>query len=158
MKKNIFVSSVFLLIGLVVFSQQITSDLVPNPVKQAFAKQFPGAKAVKCGPDNADYRVSFQEQGKECVAIYNAAGKLLESQKEIAPAGLPKAVASAISKNFPGYTIMIVLRREAFDKGICFEMDLKKDDAGYSVRFSDQGEILLKEARKVEYKVVTKKK
>ena len=54
--------------------------------------------------------------------------------------------------------MMAIIRREAFDKGICYEMDLKKDNAGYSVRFSDKGEILDKVPRTVEYKVTTKSK
>jgi hypothetical protein len=158
MKKIIIVFSVWLLFGLSAFSQEIKPDKVPNPVKQAFVKQFPAAKAVKYGLDNTDYKISFQEQGKECIVTYNAIGKLLETEKEITPAGLPKEVSSAVAKNFPGYTIIAAVRREAFDKGICFEMDLKKDDAGYSVRFSDKGEILQKKARKVEFKVITKSK
>jgi len=158
MKKIIIVFSACLLFGLVAYSQEISSDKVPMPVKQAFSKQFPAAKAVKYGLDKADYKIGFLEQGKECIATYNAAGKLLETEKEMTPAGLPKEVSSAVSKNFPGYAIVAAVKREASDKGICFEMDLKKDDEGYTVRFSDKGEILQKEARKVEYKVTTKPK
>jgi uncharacterized protein YxeA len=158
MKKIIIVFSVWLLFGLSAFSQEIKPDKVPNPVKQAFVKQYPAAKTVKYGFDNTDYKISFQEQGKECIVTYNATGKLLETEKEITSAGLPKEVSAAVAKKFPGYTIITAVRREAFDKGICFEMDLKKDDAGYSVRFSDKGEILQKKARKVEFKVTTKKR
>jgi uncharacterized protein YxeA len=158
MKKIAIILSFYLLIGLSAFSQEIKPDKVPNPVKQAFVKQFPAAKTVKYGFDNTDYKISFQEQGKECIVTYNATGKLLETEKEITPAGLPKEVSYAVAKNFPGYTIITAVRREAFDKGICFEMDLKKDDAGYSVRFSDKGEILQKKARKVEFRVTTKKR
>ncbi len=158
MKKIILVISTYLLIGLVAFSQELASDKVPKPVRQAFVKQFPAAKAVKYGLDKMDYKIGFLEQGKECFATYNEAGKLLEMEKEMTSAGLPKEVSSAVAKKFPGYTIITVVRREAYDKGICFEMDLKKNDAGYSVRFSDKGEILLKQARKVEYKVTPKSK
>jgi len=158
MKKIIIVFSAWLLFGLSAFSQEIKPDKVPNPVKQAFVKQFPAARAVKYGLDKTEYKIGFQEQGKECIATYNTTGKLLETEKEITPAGLPKEVSSAVSKNFPGYKIITAVRREAFDMGICFEMDLKKDDAGYSVRFSDKGEILQKKARKVEFKVTTKKR
>jgi hypothetical protein len=156
MKKIAIVVMLYFLIGLVAFSQEIPPNNVPNAVKQAFAKQFPAAKVVKYGLDKTDYQISFQEQGKECIATYNAAGKLLETEKEITSDGLPKEVSSAVARNFPGYTIVTAVRREALDKGICFEMDLKKDDAGYSVRFSDKGEILHKEARRVQFKVTTK--
>lgn len=158
MKKIAIAVMLCILIGLMVFSQEISPGNVPQPVKLAFAKQFPAAKEVKYGFDKTDYQIDFQEQGKECIATYNAAGKLLGTDKEITPDRLPKEVSSAVAKNFPGYTIITVVRREAPDKGICFEMDLKKDDAGYSVRFSDNGEILQKVARKVQYKVATKSK
>ena len=127
-------------------------------MKQAFAKQFPAAKAVKYALDKTDYQIDFLEQGKERIATYNAAGKLLGTDKEITSDGLPKEVSSAVAQNFPGYTIVTVVRREALDKGICFEIDLKKDDEGYSIRFSDKGEILQKVARKVQFKVTTKSK
>jgi hypothetical protein len=158
MKKVAVVVILYLLIGLAAFSQEIPPGNVPNPVKQAFAKQFPAAKAVKYGLDKTDYQIDFQERGKECIATYNSAGKLLGTDKEITSDELPKEVSSAVAKNFPGYTIVTVVRREALDKGICFEMDLKKDDAGYSIRFSDKGEILQKIARKVQFKVTTKSK
>jgi len=158
MKKIAIVFSLCLLNVLSAFSQEMSPEKVPVQVRQVFAKQFPAAKAVKYGLVNTDYKIDFQEQGKECIAIYNAAGKLLETEKEMTSAGLPKEVSSAVAKNFPGYTIITAVRREAYDKGICFEMDLKKDDAGYSVRFSDKGEILQKVARRVEFKVTTKPK
>ena len=158
MKKVAIVVILYSLIGLVSFSQEIPPGNVPKPVKQAFAKQFPAAKAVKYELDKTDYQIDFLEQGKECIAIYNAAGKLLGTDKEITSDRLPKEVLSAVAQNFPGYKIITVIRREAPDKGICFEMDLKKDDAGYTVRFSDEGEILQKVARKVQFKVTTKSK
>jgi hypothetical protein len=156
MKKVAIVVILYYLIGLVAFSQEIPSGNIPKPVKQAFAKQFPAAKAVKYGLDKTDYQIDFQEQGKECIATYNSAGKLLGTDKEITSDKLPKEVSSTVAQDFPGYTIVTVIRREALDKGICFEMDLKKDDAGYSIRFSDKGEILQKVARKVQFKVTTK--
>jgi hypothetical protein len=158
MKKVAIVFSACVLIVLTAYSQELSSDKVPKVVRQAFVRQFPAAKAVKYQSDKMDYQIGFLDQGKECFATYNEAGKLLETQKEIIPAGLPKEVSSAVTKNFPGYAIMIIVRREAYDKGVCYEMDLKKDDAGYSVRFSDKGEILQKVARKVEFKVTTKPK
>jgi hypothetical protein len=158
MKKVAIVVILYYLIGLVAFSQEIPSGNIPKPVKQAFAKQFPAAKTVKYGLDKTDYQIDFQEQGKECIATYNSAGKLLGTDKEITSDKLPKEVSSTVAQDFPGYTIVTVIRREALDKGICFEMDLKKDDAGYSIRFSDKGEILQKVERKVQFKVTTKSK
>jgi len=158
MRKIAILFSVYLLTGLSVFSQEISPEQVPGKVKQAFAKQFPTAKALKYGLDNTAYKISFLEQGKECIVTYDNTGKLIETEREIASDRLPQKVQSSASKNFPGYSIITAVRREAIDKGVCFEMDLKKDNEGYSVRFSEAGEILQKQARRVQVKVTTKPK
>ncbi len=158
MKKVVTSFMLSFLIAIASFSQEITPDLLPLPVRQSFAKQFPGAKQVRYDQDNKYYIISFLEQDKQYIITYNDSGAVISADKEITPAALPKEVSSSVTKNFLGYTIATVIKREAVDKGICYEMDLKKDDAGYSVRFSDKGEILYKEARKVEFKVVTKPK
>jgi len=156
MKRIVFALLVSFLFGLSAFSQEITADKVPVPVRQTFNKQYPAAKMVKYEKENADYKVSFLQQGKQFIYTYNKAGYLLETDEEIATAAIPKAVTSTINKKFAGYTIMTVVKREAPDKGICYEMDLKKEGDGYTVRFSDQGEILQKIPRTVQFKVATK--
>jgi hypothetical protein len=156
MKKITFLFILCLLTGIGSFSQEIAPAKVPGPVRQSFAKQFPNAKTVKYEQNNADYIISFLQLDKQFIVTYNSLGNVLESDKQITPAQLPKEVLSSVTKNFPGYDMAAVVKREAIDKGICYEMDLKKDDAGYTVRFSDKGEILNKEARKVEFRVTTK--
>jgi len=155
MKNIILISACFLIVSFT-FSQELTPASVPNAVKTNFSKQFPSAKMIKYEREDSYYKISFLNLAKSCIVEYNASGNLLETEIEVAPAALPKEVSSSAAKNFPGYTIVTAVRREAPDKGICFEMDLKKDDAGYSVRFSEKGEILQKIARKVQFKVTTK--
>jgi hypothetical protein len=154
--KNIILITICLLFVSLAFSQELTPASVPNAVRTNFTKQFPSATMIKYEREQGIYKVSFLNQAKSCVVEYNTSGNLLETEIEVAPTALPKVVSSSASKNFPGYTIVTAVRREAPDKGVCFEMDLKKNDAGYTVRFSDKGEILQKIARKVQIKVTTK--
>jgi hypothetical protein len=156
MKRLPFLLTLCFLIALNTFSQEIKSQKVPVPVKQAFVKQFPAAAAVKYAENGNNYEISFLIKDKSCIATYNSSGKLIESQTEITSSALPKEVHNAATKSFPGYEMVTIVKREAFDKGICYEMDLKKDDAGYSVRFSDKGEILQKVPRRVQVRVTTK--
>lgn len=156
MKKVFLLISACSLFGLTVFSQEITYDKVPFAIRQAFQKKFPVAKAVRYEKENLIFKIGFLEGGKQCFATYDAAGKLLETEKAVNISSLPKEVKASASKNFKDYAIVEAVKREAFDKGVCYEMDLMKDQAGYQVRFSEKGEILLKVARKVEVKMVTK--
>ena len=155
MKKVLFFS-VCLLFVLSGISQEIKTENVPAIVRKAFVKQFPLASSVKYSVDGKDYQVSFLLHDKAGNVTYSSSGNLIETQREIEPSALPKAVSAAAAKNFPGFTIVTAVKREAIDKGICYEMDVKKDDGGYSVRFSETGEILQKIARKVQFKVTTK--
>ena len=155
MKKMFLILSACFLFGLTVFSQEITYDKVPSAVRQSFSKKFPAANLVSYEKEEQVYKIGFLEGEKQCFASYDAAGKLLETEKAVDVSTLPKEVTASASKNFKGYTIIEAVRREAFDKGVCYETDLMKDQAGYQVRFSEKGEILLKVARKVEFKMIT---
>jgi hypothetical protein len=157
MKRVAFAFLFFFLTG-TAFPQEISSDKVPAAVKQSFSRQFPSAKAVQYGIENSDYKIVFLKQEKQCIVTYSNAGKWLGTDTEIAAAALPKEVSASVAKNFAGYTVITAVKREALDMGMCFEMDLKRGDTGYSVRFSDTGEVLMKEPRKVEVKVTTRQK
>ena len=55
MKKIIVLLSACLLISLMGFTQKLTADKVPAPVKEAFAKKFPAATEVKYEMEKKDY-------------------------------------------------------------------------------------------------------
>ena len=67
MKKIIVLLSACLLISLMGFTQKITPDKVPAPVKQAFAKKFTGATDVKyemdLKKDKKGFEVQFSPRG-----------------------------------------------------------------------------------------------
>jgi hypothetical protein len=63
---------------------------------------------------------------------------------------LPKAVSASVAKNFAGFKISEVAKTETPDKGLIYEMDLKKDKEGYEVLFSPKGDILKKHPLKKE--------
>jgi hypothetical protein len=157
MKKIFLVFPFCFLLVLNLFSQEkVATDKVPAVIRQAVAKRFPAAKNIQYEKQDQEYRAGFLENGKQCYVYYDPAGKWLETEKAIDPSALPKEVAASAAKNFKGYTIVDAARREASDKGTCYEADLMKDQAGFQVRFSEKGDVLVKVPRKVEFKVVTK--
>ena len=150
MKKLIVLLSACLLISLMGFTQKITPDKVPAPVKQAFAKKFPAATDVKYEMEKKDYEINFKDKGVEMSANFDATGKWLETETEIKQSDLPKEVLASVAKNFAGFKISEVAKVESADKGLCYEMDLKKDKEGYEVQFSPKGDILKKTPLKKE--------
>jgi len=150
MKKIIVLLSACLLISLMGYTQKITPDKVPTPVKQAFAKKFPAATDVKYEMEKKDYEINFKDKGVEMSANFDATGKWLETETEIKETDLPKAVSASVAKNFAGFKISEVAKTETPGKGLIYEMDLKKDNEGYEVQFSPKGDILKKTPLKKE--------
>ena len=150
MKKIIILLSACLLISLTGFTQKITPDKVPAPVKQAFAKKFPGATDVKYEMEKKDYEINFKDKGVEMSANFDATGKWLETETEIKESELPKEVSASVAKNFAGFKISEVAKTETPDKGLIYEMDLKKDKEGFEVQFSPKGDVLKKMPLKKE--------
>jgi len=139
------------------FTQKVTPDKVPAPVKQAFAKKFPGATEVNYEMEKKDYEINFRDKGVEMSVNFDATGKWLETETEIKAAELPKEVSASVAKNFAGFRISEVAKTETPDKGLIYEMDLKKDTEGFEVQFSPKGDILKKTPLKKEKEEEKKK-
>jgi len=150
MKKIIVLLSACLLISLMGFTQKITPDKVPTSVKEAFAKKFPGATEVKYEMEKKDYEINFKDKGVEMSANFDATGKWLETETEIKVTDLPTEVSASVAKNFVGFKISEIAKTETPDKGLIYEMDLKKDKEGFEVQFSVKGDILKKTQLKKE--------
>ena len=133
-----------LLTSLLGYSQKITPEKFPGIVKQAFAKKFPSTTDVKYEMEKKDYEINFKVNGVEMSANFDATGKWLETETEIKESDLSKEISSSVVKNFAGFKISEVAKVETPNKGLIFEMDLKKDKEGYEVQFSPNGDVLKK--------------
>ena len=150
MKKIIVLLTACLLFSLMSFSQKVTADKVPVPVKEAFTKKFPAATDVKYEMEKKDYEINFKDKGVAMSANFDATGKWIETETEIKESDLPKEVTVSVAKNFGGFKVEEVAKTETPDKGLIYEMDLKKDKEGYEVQFSAKGDVLKKTPLKKE--------
>lgn len=150
MKKIIVLLTACLLFSLMGYTQKLTADKVPAPVKEAFAKKFPAATDVKYEMEKKDYEINFKDKGIEMSANFDATGKWLETETEIKESDLPKEISASVTKNFSGYKISEVAKTETPDKGLIYEMDLKNDKEGFEVQFSPKGDVLKKTPLKKE--------
>jgi hypothetical protein len=148
MKKLIILLSACLLISLMGYTQKITPDKVPAPVKQAFAKKFPAATDAKYEMEKKDYEITFKDKGVEMSANYSPIGKWLETETAITESDLPEEVSNAVAKDFAGFKISEVAKIETPDKPIIYEMDLKKGNEGYKAQLSPKGDVLKKKPLK----------
>ena len=144
MKKIIVLLSACLLFSLMGYTQKITPDKVPVPVKEAFAKKFPAATDVKYEMEKKDYEVTFKDKGVGMSANFNSKGEWLETKTIMIESDLPKEVLTSVATNFVGYSITEITKVEGANNVLNYEMNLKKDKEGYEVKFSSKGDVLKK--------------
>lgn len=122
--------------------QKLSESEVPQPVKAAFAKQFPGAERAKWElEDKKDYEVNFKQGGSAMSAKYSADGKWLETEQAIQAAMLPAAVHDAIAKDYAGHKLEEIERAERPD-GLFYEVELEKGEQTLDVVFAPDGRVV----------------
>jgi uncharacterized membrane protein YkoI len=98
--------------------QKVPLDKLPNPVRAAAEKHFPGGKLREASTEKENgkvvYEVALTFKGANHDATFDADGHLLGVEKEIAAADLPKAVTAAVTAKYPGSTVK---KAEELSKG-----------------------------------------
>lgn len=132
MKRNkTTLTTLAIALSTVVFAQKLSADKVPAVIKQAFAKAYPAAKAVKWDKEGKDYEASFEQGKDELSVVFDEKGQVLETEKEIKVSELPAAVQQALKgKKVKEAAIIIkggktVYEAEVGGKDLMFDSDGK---------------------------------
>ncbi|MBL7888638.1 MAG: PepSY-like domain-containing protein [Bacteroidia bacterium] len=140
MKKLVFLSC--LLLGTYSYAQKVNSDNLPEPVKTAFKAKFADVKKAKWEMDYENYEAEFKYNKNEMSAKFDKTGKWLETEYMILPSDLPQAVKEYMNSNFAGFEIKEAEKVETADKGILYELDIKKGEAKYEISISETGKLI----------------
>jgi len=92
------------IITLAACTQRIDDSKVPSPVKNSFAKDFPGASS-KWEKEKLNYEANFSLDGKTMSALYDNNGNRQETETDIKVSDLPTSVQDYVANNYPGEKI-----------------------------------------------------
>ncbi|MBO9591867.1 MAG: PepSY-like domain-containing protein [Niabella sp.] len=123
MKTKILLAGLLAGISLTGFAQ---SKTVPAVVKTAFEHQYPGTKA-KWAPEDGNYEASFTNKGVKTSAVYDKAGRLIETETAISGNAFPKAAKDYIARKKLGAVTETAKITKA-DGTVCYEAEIKKTD------------------------------
>lgn len=127
MKKLFGLLFIGALVSLTACAQKLAAAKVPSPVKESFAKQFPGATA-KWEKEEGKYEAGFKHQGHEMSALFDANGTMEESEMEIQISELPAAVANYVKTNHSGAAIKEAAKLTKSNGEVQYEAELKGKD------------------------------
>lgn len=128
--------------------EKIAPDKVPAAVLKAVKEKFPKAEIKKAEKETEDGKTTFEiglVDGKHKIDVaLKEDGTILEIEKEIPAADLPKPVADALKAKYPKAK---VAKAEEITKGKkkSFEVHLKDDDKSLEAVLDPSGKILKEE-------------
>jgi Putative beta-lactamase-inhibitor-like, PepSY-like len=138
MKKFFLTIIVFVAIGVSAFTINI-----PKAITDAFAKQFPGATNIKWGKENAkEYEAEFTLNNKSVSANFLADGSWVETESEISGSEIPGAVTSAVSKKYPGATLLKTYKIETAKGITTYEAEVKNGSKKSELIIDENGKII----------------
>jgi hypothetical protein len=125
--KYFSIALVLLAFGLLTSScskDTLSAGIVPQVVKDAFAKEYPDVKNAKWGMEGDNYSAEFKINKFETDAIYNAQGLLVATESEIPVSELPANIVSYIGENYAGSSIEEAERRNE-GEAVSYEVEVK---------------------------------
>jgi len=128
---------------------QKPKEEAPAAAKAAFTAKYPTAQKVKWSVEKpGEFEVEFTLNKIATSALYDATGKLLETEGEIKESQLPQAVKATIAKDFAGYKLNEVEISTDAKGAETYEMEAVKGKSKLEISFDMNGKILSKEPLK----------
>jgi uncharacterized membrane protein YkoI len=115
-------------------AQKMTTDKIPNIIKESLAKLYPTAKAIKWDKEQADYEASFKIDGKGMSVLFDAKGMEKEVETDIKFLELPMPVQMALKGKKVKEAAVIKKGGKTFYEAEIGGKDLLFDAEGKSVK------------------------
>ena len=130
---------------------QKPKEETPAAAKAAFAAKYPTAEKVKWGVEKpGEFEVEFTLNKIATSALYDATGKLLETEGGMKESQLPQAVKATIAKDFAGYKLDEIEISTDAKGAVTYEMEAVKGKSKFEISFDANGKLLSKEPLKEE--------
>ena len=121
-------------------AQQTKESDFSASIKSSLLASNKGAKIKKLEKEkNGLYKVRYNLNKVEYLAVYNSDGNLMETESEIKIADLPKDAADYVSKNYNAYKIKEAGKVKHVTGPIYFKAEIKKGKEEKALLFSEGG-------------------
>src|SRR5258706_10233732 len=127
MKNLMMMLALAAVIGFSACSQKLDESNVPDVVKTAFAKQYPGT-AAKWEMEDGKYEASFKQNNDAMSVLYEANGSMTESEVDIKVEDLPAALLAYVKDHYSGKTIKEGAKITKADGTVNYEAEVDDKD------------------------------
>lgn len=128
------------------YSQNVKEKDVPVVIKNSLVKNF-SINRADWNKEGANYEASFKEKGNEMSVVFDGAGTVIETEKEIKHNELPQPVQNALNNDYKDYELEEIAKIDS--KGATtFETELEKGKDSLEILFSGDGKVISKIEKK----------
>lgn len=121
----------------------IPTEGVPDAVKEAFAKKYPGEKDPDWQLDkNGNFEAKFKKKGVQYRADFTPQGVWVETETNIKKDALPDAIKKVLKEKYDGFKIAEIEKVESSKKGTFYDVEFKVNGKKQDVEFNASGQIL----------------
>lgn len=130
----------------------LTSENVPEPVRNSFSVKYPKASRVEwmsytpveydeMPMDDRYYYVRYNNDGSDYTSWYNNRGEWVKTSTKVpGNSSLPDAVNKTINDEYPGYRIVEIDKENDKDMEM-YEIELRKGDSKAKLKILPNGKI-----------------
>jgi len=134
---------IILLVCLPLIACNALQEGIPDAVKAAFAKKYPGENDPDWFFDkNGNYEAKFKKDGIHYRADFTPQGVWVETETNIKEKELPKAIKKVIKEKYDDLKIAEIEKVESNAKGLFYDVEFKVNGTKKDVEFNASGQIL----------------
>ena len=140
MKKSVMTIALIML-SFVSFAQKTKEQNVPQIIKDALTEKFPNVKNVKWDKEENNFEASFKNNNIDNSILFNANGKIIETEIAIEVNQLPKNALQYLKDNFKNEKVKEAAKIITEKGNLIYEAEVK----GKDLFFDENGNFITKD-------------
>jgi uncharacterized membrane protein YkoI len=132
--KFILAAGIYLIAISTIYAQKNVSTKVPMAVKEALKKAYPKASAIYWDKEGIDFEASFKNEKDHLSVVFNNAGQIVETEKELTFSQLPINVQEALKGKKVKETAIITKNGKTIYEAEVGGKDLMFDEQGKPIK------------------------
>lgn len=124
------------------YGQDTNARDVPSIIRNSLATNFSEDHA-HWNKEGTNYEASFKLKGKEISVLFDDAGNVVETEKEIGIAELPPSVIDILKNEYSRYELEEFARIDT-QGVITYEVELKQKEQSFNLIFDSDGKVIAK--------------
>ncbi len=150
--KKLVLSSILVIAGLSVHAQKVKTINLPVAVQDNFNKLYPEIVSVEWELEEGNYEGAFKKNKVKTEVLFNAEGKLLQTETKLNSVNdLPALITASLKKDFKGYEFEEAEQITTAEGQEQYSVDAELKETEYELLYDKKG-VLLKKTEEKEKK------